>query len=405
MKPPEVDIAVIGGGLIGSLFSLAAAKSGFTVGLIDAVTGYGDRSAFDGRAYALSQASCRMLAALGFRELLHRRSQEIEAIQITDGRAGEGAGPFKLRLESAECGIGPMGRMIEDRFLRGALTEAVAGCTGIRLLSTEVRAVAFENGHARPEINGGLSCSLVAGCDGRNSVVAASAGIRYSVREYSQSAIVCAVEHGQPHAATAHQFFMPNGPLAILPLQGNISSLVWTTTHAEARHLSELDSDGFLAELRPRFGSFLGELGLVGSRARFPLSLTRAESFTATRAALLGEAATALHPLAGQGLNLGFRDAASLTETLTAARRRGEDIGEPAVLERYQSWRRLDATLFAGATDGFNRLFSSDNPLLRTTRGLGMAAVDHLPHLRRRLIREAAGLTGTLPSLLVGPPV
>ena len=398
----DCDVIVAGGGLVGSVFALAAAKENLRVLVVDNAPPRSERP-FDGRAYALSQSSCRLLAALGMSEMLQPVCQDIHAIRISDGEAGRGAGPFTLGFDSAEIDTGPMGRMAEDRHLRQAVHSALAGCPEwIRTISSRIQYVGLGESAAKAEISGSraFTAPLIAGCDGRNGMVAQAAGIRHAQKDFRQSAVVCAVEHEKPHNGTAHQFFMPSGPLAILPLTGRRSSLVWTVDTGTADRLAALDDSGFLEELRLPFGAFLGELSLIGGRFNFPLVQSLAERLAAPRAALLGESAHGLHPLAGQGLNLGFRDAASLAEILGAAARRGEDIGSVSVLERYQTWRRLDVAFFAAATDGCNWLFSNDNPALRSLRSLGMAAVNGLPALRRAMIREAAGLHGHLPELM-----
>ena len=211
--------------------------------------------------------------------------------------------------------------------------------------------------------------------------------------------------HERPHHGVAHQFFMPAGPLAILPLPGNRCSIVWTEETKNAARIQSLSDDGYLEELRPRFGDFLGEISLAGTRFSYPLNLTLADRFCADRVALVGDAAHGVHPLAGQGLNAGLKDIAALTEILTLAMRRGEDFGRIDVLERYQQWRRFDVITLAAVTDTFNKLFSNDNALLRIGRDLGMGFVNALPGVRRSLIREAAGLTGDLPQLLQGRPI
>jgi 2-octaprenyl-6-methoxyphenol hydroxylase len=195
---------------------------------------------------------------------------------------------------------------------------------------------------------------------------------------------------------------MPPGPLAILPLKGNRSSIVWSEETRAAGQINAMSDKDYLAVLRPRFGSFLGDISLTGERFTYPLSLSMADSLVADRVALVGDAAHGVHPVAGQGLNAGLRDIAALAEVLTDAHRRGEDIGSQAVLDRYQVWRRFDNAALALATDTFNRLFSNDNPLLRTVRDIGMGIVNNTPALRRGFIREAAGLTGELPRLLRG---
>jgi 2-octaprenyl-6-methoxyphenol hydroxylase len=247
-----------------------------------------------------------------------------------------------------------------------------------------------------------VKARLLIGCDGRGSGTATRAGIRRTGWAYGQTALVCAVEHALPHHGIAHQFFMPPGPLAILPLPGNRSSIVWSERHADAKRLMAADDAAFLDHLRPRFGDFLGEISLAGQRYAYPLNLTIANAFVAERLALVGDAAHGVHPIAGQGLNLGLRDVGALAQVLAEAKRRGEDFAAADVLARYQSWRRFDTAALALATDGVNRLFSNDNPALRLVRDIGMGAVSAVPGLRRAFMREAAGLTGDVPRLLQG---
>jgi 2-octaprenyl-6-methoxyphenol hydroxylase len=213
---------------------------------------------------------------------------------------------------------------------------------------------------------------------------------------------VAAIAHDLPHNGIAHQFFMPHGPLAILPLPGNQSSIVWSETDETAARFAALPDADFMQVLRPRFGDFLGQIKLAGKRFTYPLSLSIANQFVAERLALIGDAAHGMHPIAGQGLNAGLRDVAALAQVLNEASHRGEDFAAADVLARYQQWRRFDTATLAMATDLTNRLFSNDNPLLRVARDLGMGAIGALPDLRRGFIREAAGLTGDLPDLMRG---
>jgi len=399
------DIVIAGGGLNGPALGLALADAGLRVAVVD------DRPAdlragdsFDGRAYALALASQRLLGALGLWPGLAGKAQPILKVEATQGTPGEGAGPFGLHFDSAEIEEGRLGYMLEDRFLYRALLEAmqdrVTHLPGVAVTGQEPGAAGIEVALSDGTT---LSARLLVGADGRRSGVAERAGIRRIGHEYGQIALVAAVDHDLPHQGTAHQFFMPGGPLAILPLPGNRSSIVWSEPEAEARAILALDDAAFLEVLRPRFGSFLGEIRLAGPRFSYPLSLTLAERYAAPRVALVGDAAHGVHPIAGQGLNLGLRDVAALAEVLILARRRGEDIGTMPVLERYQAWRRPDATALALGMDGVNALFSNGNPLLRTARELGMGLVDALPPLRRGFMRQAAGLRlDPMPRLLAG---
>ncbi|MGR3435604.1 MAG: FAD-dependent monooxygenase, partial [Shimia sp.] len=313
-----------------------------------------------------------------------------------------------LAFDHAELGEGPLGHLVEDRHLRRALLDAerdedrIAHLSEVRVANQRVDATGADVTLADGRT---LRAPLLIGCDGRRSGTADRAGIRRIGWAYGQSSLVCAVSHERPHGGIAHQLFLPAGPLAILPLTGDRSSVVWTETAATAQRLTDGSDAAYLQALRPRFGSFLGEIDLVGDRFHYPLDLTLAHSFVADRVALVGDAAHGIHPIAGQGLNAGMKDVAALAETLSLARRRGEDIGTAPVLERYQRWRRFDATALALATDTFNRLFSNDVPVLRGLRDLGLGAVSALPVLRRGFMREAAGLGGDLPRLLQGKPV
>lgn len=400
------DILIVGGGLNGPALALALAQGGLRVTVIDARPAP-DRAVrgFDGRAYALAIASKRLLTVLGVWPRVADRTQPILQIKASDGLAGAGAAPFFLTFDAAEIEEGPMGFLLEDRFLYGAFHSAMSDTPGITLLSGEsVVAQEVTASGATVTLASGRTVTgrLLAGCDGRGSGTAARAGIRRIGWGYGQTALVTAVAHEVPHNGIAHQFFMPEGPLAILPLPGNFSSIVWTETEARATAIQALSDAGYLSALRPRFGRFLGDIALAGERFTYPLSLSLAASYVAPRLALVGDAAHGVHPIAGQGLNLGLRDVAALAEVLLLAQRRGEDIGAIDVLERYQHWRRFDATTLALGMDTVNRLFSNDNPILRLGRDLGLGLVNAVPSLRRSFIRQAAGLTGDLPKLLTG---
>ncbi|MEY8827967.1 UbiH/UbiF/VisC/COQ6 family ubiquinone biosynthesis hydroxylase [Sedimentitalea sp. XS_ASV28] len=405
----DTDIIIVGGGLNGPALALALARTGQTVTIIDALPAETRTDAeFDGRSYALALTSQRLLQGIDIWNRVAADAQPMLEIKVTDGHAGHGPSPFFMHFDHAEIEEGPMGYMVEDRHLRAAFQAAMDTTPGITQVNGR-RAVAQDVDVSRVSVtldDGRQVCGRVlVGSDGRNSGTAARAGIRRTGWEYGQTALVCAIAHEKPHNGIAHQFFMPPGPLAILPLTGNRCSIVWSESTDQARRINTLDDEGYLAALRPRFGGFLGEISLAGGRFTYPLNLTLANRFIDARLALIGDAAHGVHPIAGQGLNAGLRDVGALAETLTLAARRGEDIGASTVLERYQRWRRFDATTLALATDAFNRLFSNDNALLRVGRDLGMGLVNAVPGLRRGLIREAAGLTGELPRLMQGKPI
>ena len=405
----DTDILIVGGGLNGPSLALALAASGLRVTVVDALPRpTRDAAEFDGRSYALALASVRVLAGVGIWPRVADHAQPMLQIKASDGRAGEGAGPFLLHFDHAEMDEGPMGYMLEDRFLRPALLAAMDDCAtitqidGAQVVAQDVGAqgvtVTLADGRQ-------ISARLLVGCDGRDSGTARRAGIRRTGWDYGQTGLVCAIAHEKPHDGIAHQFFMPAGPLAILPLPGNRSSIVWSERTSAAARIHALDDAAYLDVLRPRFGSFLGDITLAGRRYAYPLRLTIANSFVAPRLALVGDAAHGMHPIAGQGFNFGLRDVAALAEVLTDAQRRGEDFASPLVLDRYQQWRRFDTMLMAVGTDSVNKLFSNDNALLRGLRGLGMGAVSALPALRRGFMRNAAGLTGDLPRLMRGLPI
>lgn len=400
----DSDILIAGGGLNGPALALGLAQAGFSVTVIDARPEQERaQSTFDGRGYALALASKRLLAALGVWPHVTDNAQPMLEIKVTDGRAGEGPSPFFLHFDHAELEEGPMGFMLEDRYLYTAFVQAMADQPRITKISQDSViaqtpdatgvSIALKSGKV-------LRGRILIGCDGRQSGTATRAGIKRTGWSYEQTALVCAIEHEKPHNGIAHQFFMPPGPLAILPLPGNKSSIVWSETDGNAKRINALNDADYMAVLRPRFGDFLGEIKLAGGRFTYPLGLTVANSFIASRIALVGDAAHGMHPIAGQGLNAGLRDVAALVQVLTKAYQRGEDIASELVLDRYEQWRRFDTSSLVMATDLTNKLFSNDNPILRLGRDIGMGLINASPKLRRSFMREAAGLTGELPDLM-----
>ncbi|WP_137701050.1 UbiH/UbiF/VisC/COQ6 family ubiquinone biosynthesis hydroxylase [Marimonas lutisalis] len=397
------DILIVGGGLNGPALALALARRGMRVTVVDALPEtVRKNAAFDGRAYALALASKRLLERIGIWSRVAGHSQPMLEIKASDGRAGEGPAPFFLHFDAGELEEGPMGFMLEDRFLRRAFLEAMDDEPLITQVEDRVEAQEVDATGVTLQLASGkaLRGRLLVGCDGRDSGTASRAGIRRTGWDYGQTALVCAIGHEKPHHGIAHQFFMPPGPLAILPLPGNVSSIVWSETHENAAAINALPDAEYLEVLRPRFGDFLGEISLKGKRFAYPLKLTIANRFVGERLVLIGDAAHGMHPIAGQGLNAGLRDVGALVDVLSHAARRGEDFASSLVLNRYQEWRRFDVATLAAATDLTNKLFSNDNPLLRAVRDVGMGVVGAMPGLRRGFMREAAGLTGELPELM-----
>ncbi|MDB0061830.1 UbiH/UbiF/VisC/COQ6 family ubiquinone biosynthesis hydroxylase [Octadecabacter sp.] len=396
----DTDIAIVGGGLNGPTLAIALEQRGLNVTVIDALPApkRGMRD-FDGRSYALAHASMRLLRGIDLWDAIKDHTQPMLEIKVTDGRAGTGPSPWMMHFDHTEIEEGPMGYMCQDCHLRQALLAKMDGAARITQMSGET-VVAQSSGQVTLASGKTVTAKLIVGADGRASGTAERAGIKRTGWGYGQTAIVCAVEHELPHGGIAHQFFMPTGPLAILPLPDNCCSIVWSETETRATKIIAMDDTDFLDALRPAFGSFLGELTLVGKRFSYPLGLTIANRFIADRVVLIGDAAHGVHPIAGQGLNAGLRDVAALVDVLSDAKARGEDIASAAVLARYEQWRRFDTATLAAATDTFNKLFSNDNPLLRAVRDMGMGVINATPRLRRTFIREAAGLTGDLPSLM-----
>ena len=400
----NADIAIVGGSLTGATTALAAAQAGFRGVVVDQLAAHTQvEQDFDGRSYAMALTSVRLLKALGLWADLAETAQPILKIKVADGSPSTGPSPLFMQFDHAEIEEGPMGHMVEDRFLRPLLQRAMARYETIEYISgTALIEQSISGNEMQLTLSDGrqISTSLLIGADGRKSPSAGRAGIKRIGWGYGQTALVCAIQHEIPHDGVACQYFLPAGPLAILPLTENRASIVWSETAQNAKQIMALSEADYLSILQPRIGDYLGKISMAGQRYSYPLDLTLAESFVAPRLALIGDAAHGVHPIAGQGLNAGLRDIAALVQVLKEAKLRGEDIGASATLMRYQEWRRFDATSLALATDTFNRLFSNDNSLLRLGRDMGMAMINAVPKARRSFIREAAGLTGTLPDLM-----
>jgi 2-octaprenyl-6-methoxyphenol hydroxylase len=401
----DFDLLIAGGGLNGLVLGIACAGAGLACAVVDrqdpaVMTATG----FDGRTSALAYGSQQVLSAVGLWPAIASEAEPILEIRVADDDA-----PLFLHYDHRELGSdAPLGWIVENQVLRRALLDHARSLPSLTLLAPlEVQAVETTPGAATAAFADGrwVMVRLVAAADGANSPLRRAAGIRTIEWRYRQTAIVTTVCHERPHAGIAVEHFLPSGPFAILPMTGNRSSIVWTEREDLAKRIMALPDSAFAAELRARFGDFLGAIEPVGPRWSYPVFLMLAERYIDRRLALIGEAAHVIHPIAGQGLNLGIRDVAALAELIVDTRRLGLDIGDDALLQRYQSWRRFDAVLLAAVTDGLNRLFSNFSPPLRLIRGLGLAAVNRLPPLKRFLMRDAMGITGELPRLVQGLPL
>ena len=401
----DSDIIVVGGGLNGSLLAIAAAKIGLSTIVLDSKETHSDElNSFDGRSYALAASSVRLLKNLDIFEDIRDCSQPILDIEILDGKLVQGPSQFSLHFDNNEIHDGPMGYIIEDRFIQKALFAKILASKRIDYkFDSKVIKHYRQGSYISVRLDNGqkLRTKLVVGADGRNSDIAKQAKIKKSGWRYKQNALVCAIEHEIDHKGLAWQYFLPSGPLAILPMTGNRSSIVWTEKTNDADAISLLDDNQYMEILNSRLGSFLGKSKLIGGRHSFPLELRIADRFIDDRLALIGDAAHSVHPIAGQGLNAGFKDVAVLAHVLQDSCQRGEDFGSLGVLKRYEEWRRFDSVQLAYSTDLFNRLFSNENEALQVVRNIGIKILDSVPAAKRNIIREAAGITGELPRLML----
>ena len=415
-QPHRYDVIIAGAGLAGASFALAAAQGGLKVVLVDPQPFDAQLApGFDGRSTAIAFSTFRMLDALGVGKALRPHACRMDRILVTDGRRPGAAShlesPAFLRFDADEIGERtdgePLGYMVENRRIRVALSEAVTAA-GIEVRAPE-SVVRVEAGAAlsRVTLADGtvIEAPLTVGAEGRTSLVRKAAGIETVGWGYQQSGVVATVSLGRDHGNVAHEYFLPSGPFAILPLTERRASLVWTESTRRGEALRAASDEAFQSHLMRRFGDFLEDVTVVGPRFVYPLSLQLAEHLTAPRTAVIGDAAHAVHPVAGQGLNMGLKDAAALAQVLVEALRLGEDIGSETVLDRYARWRRFDNAALAAGFDGFVRLFSNDLPPIRLARNLGIAAVNGIAPLRRAFMHEAGGATGDLPRLLRGEAV
>jgi 2-octaprenyl-6-methoxyphenol hydroxylase len=404
---PALDVLVAGAGYVGlaAAVSLRQARPSLKVAVVDAAPpGAWER---DGRASAIATAACRMLDRLGCWDEIAPHAQAITDMVVTDSRTSDPVRPVFLTFDGEVAPGEPFAHMVANRVLTGALRRR-AGELGIDIIEG-VAVAGFETSgpHATVRLADGVAIAarLLVAADGVRSKLRDMAGIKTVAWDYGQSGIVCTVAHERPHDGRAEEHFLPAGPFAILPLKGDRSSIVWTERTADAESLVAADPLVFEEELERRFGLKLGEIHVEDKPRAWPLGLTLARAFVARRFALAGDAAHGIHPIAGQGLNLGFKDVAALAETIVEADRLGQDIGALDVLERYQQWRRFDTVQMGVTTDVLNRLFSNDFGPLRAARDIGLGLVDRMPGLKSFFIRQAAGLAGDTPRLLRGEAI
>jgi 2-octaprenyl-6-methoxyphenol hydroxylase len=416
MNNRPFDLAVVGAGLNGSLLAVAAGEAGLSTALIDKAPLQSMVAAgFDGRTTAIANTSQRLFEALGLWADLAADAEPILDIRISDAGHDGKASPMFLHFDHREAAAegetaSPMGWIVENRFLRAALLRRLSACKPVELIAPD-EAIETKRDPHRAEISlkSGrmLTARVVASAEGRFGSMREDAGIGARTWSYNQTSIVLVARHEKPHRGVAQEKFLPGGPFAILPMRDSDtgehrSSIVWTERADLAKRLLALDAERFQAEFARRFGDFLGAVDTVGPRFSHPLGLVHADRYIDQRLVLVGDAAHGIHPIAGQGYNLGVRDIAALVEVLIDAKRLGLDIGAADTLERYARWRRADNFTMVAATDLLNRLFSNDIKPLRLLRDAGLAGVNRVPSLRSFFVRHAMGRMGDLPRLIRG---
>ena len=398
------SIVICGGAFAGLALAVALRQGlGTTVPVVVADPALAMRPSRDPRATAIVAACRRLFETLGVWDEVGPQSQPILDMVVTDSRLADATRPTFLTFAGDVAPGEPFAHMVENRLLIDALVRR-AEADGVSLRATAVTGSEAHDDGIRVTLADGdaVDASLLVAADGAKSRLRERAGIATHGWDYDQSGIVVTVGHERDHDGRAEEHFLPAGPFAILPLKGRRSSLVWTETRREAARLIALPEDEFHAALERRFGLHLGEIRALDKPRAFPLGYFVARAFVAERLALIGDAAHVIHPIAGQGLNMGLKDVAALAEVVVDAARLGIDPGQADVLERYQRWRRFDTMAMGFATNALNVMFSNDSTLLRGVRDIGLGLVDRLPPLKSLFIRQAAGLTGEVPRLLKG---
>ncbi|HEX9835332.1 MAG TPA: UbiH/UbiF/VisC/COQ6 family ubiquinone biosynthesis hydroxylase [Alphaproteobacteria bacterium] len=396
----DCEVAIVGAGISGLALASALGGAGLDLALVDR----GDLASLarpdrDGRTTAIAAGSKRVLEAIGAWASMAPDAEPILEIRVSDGES-----LLFLHYDHAELRAGPLGWIVENATIRRALGERLAALSSVRTMTGSVAALARDEHGIELALEDGrrIRASLVVAADGKDSSLRRIAGIGATEWRYDQTSLVCTVAHERAHRGIAHERFLQAGPFAILPMTGNRSSIVWTERADLVPALLALGAEAFAAELATRFGDFLGALAIEGRVFAYPLALMHADAYVAARLALVGDAAHAIHPIAGQGLNLGLRDVAALAQSVVDAHRIGLDLGAAEPLARYERWRRFDNALMIAMTDGLNRLFSTGAAPARFARDAGLALVDRLAPAKRALMRQAMGIAGDAPRLVRG---
>ena len=402
--PSRADIVIAGAGLAGLSLALAL-RDGLGREADIAVLDPGLNRSFDGdmRASAIAAGARRLLTVLGAWQRVADAAEPMRSMVVTDSRTRDVARPVFLTFDGDVEPGEPFAHMISNAVLQQGLAD-LAREAGIRLVAEPVANFVADRSGVEVTTASGASvrAQLLVACDGARSRLRSMAGIQNVAWTYDQSAITFTIEHERPHEGRAEEHFLPPGPFAVLPMRGNRASIVWTERTEDAKRIAALPDFLFQEELEQRIGHGLGAVRPISKPGVYPLGFAMARSFIGERLALVGDAAHLIHPIAGQGLNMGLRDVAALAEAVTDAARTGLDFASPTVLERYQRWRRFDTLAMGVATDGLNRLFSNRSDALRLVRDMGLGLVDRMPRLKGLFIRDAAGLTGSVPKLLRG---
>lgn len=393
------DVLIVGGGMVGLSLAVALARENVEVALIERHHAPDQlEPRFDGRVSAVAWGSKALLEGIGAWQYMQPHAEPILDIRVSDGEA-----PFFLHYDHKEVGEHAFGYILENRHILHGLQQAARTLPCLhRYNGRSLRELRRNAAAVELQLDDGteLTGQLLVGADGKKSHIRSELGIAALQWDYKQTAIVCTIAHEKPHHGLAQERFLPAGPFAVLPMQNNCSSLVWVEPQNRVSIYMELPEAELLQEIVERVGGYLGQLSLAGPRFAYPLSVVHAKTYIAHRACLIGDAAHGIHPIAGQGVNLGFRDVAVLHELLSGRKRLGLDLGNPDTLERYQRWRRFDNLTMLAVTDGLTRLFDTHLMPVRLARGLGMWGVSKIPPLKRLFMRHAMGLVGDLPEIV-----